>query len=89
MKSNTRLSSLSERISLRYFTFIALYFAEGLPMGILFIGIPAWMAMNNKTVTEIGAFDVACAMPWTFKFFIFSYQQHIDWLIHSGCKTFF
>ncbi|AMR32563.1 hypothetical protein A0256_14585 [Mucilaginibacter sp. PAMC 26640] len=39
-------------------------------MGILFIGIPAWMAMNNKSVTEIGAFDVACAMPWTFKFFI-------------------
>jgi MFS transporter, PAT family, beta-lactamase induction signal transducer AmpG len=65
-----RISSLSERSWLRYFTFIALYFAEGLPMGILFIGIPAWMAMNNKSVTEIGAFDVACAMPWTFKFFI-------------------
>ncbi|WP_295767144.1 MFS transporter [uncultured Mucilaginibacter sp.] len=70
MKLNKRLSTLAERVSLRYFTFIALYFAEGLPMGILFIGIPAWMAMNNKTVTEIGAFDVACAMPWTFKFFI-------------------
>ncbi|MET1056640.1 MAG: MFS transporter [Pedobacter sp.] len=70
MKLKIRLSSLAERVSLRYFTFIALYFAEGLPMGILFIGIPAWMAMNNKSVTEIGAFDVACAMPWTFKFFI-------------------
>jgi PAT family beta-lactamase induction signal transducer AmpG len=70
MNFNIRLSSLAERASLRYFTFIALYFAEGLPMGILFIGIPAWMAMNNKSVTEIGAFDVACAMPWTFKFFI-------------------
>ncbi|MFD1257718.1 MFS transporter [Mucilaginibacter terrae] len=70
MKLNSRVSSLSERSGIRYFTFIALYFAEGLPMGILFIGIPAWMAMNNKTVTEIGAFDVACAMPWTFKFFI-------------------
>ena len=39
-------------------------------MGILFIGIPAWMAMHNKSVAQIGAFDVACAMPWTFKFFV-------------------
>ncbi len=69
MESN-KVISLAGRSWVRYFTFIALYFAEGLPMGILFIGIPAWMAMNNKTVTEIGAFDVACALPWTFKFFV-------------------
>ncbi len=70
MNRITRLPSLADSAFWRYFNFIALYFAEGLPMGILFIGIPAWMAMNNKTVAEIGGFDVACALPWTFKFFV-------------------
>jgi PAT family beta-lactamase induction signal transducer AmpG len=64
------LPALSDSAFLRYFNFIALYFAEGLPMGTLFIGIPAWMAMNDKSIVEIGSFDVACAMPWTFKFFV-------------------
>lgn len=70
MKTTLQLPALSDRSSLRYFTFIALYFAEGLPMGILFIGIPAWLAMHDKTVAEIASFDVACALPWTFKFFV-------------------
>lgn len=65
-----RLPALSDSAFLRYFNFIALYFAEGLPMGTLFIGIPAWMAMNDKSIAEIGSFDVACALPWTFKFFV-------------------
>lgn len=66
----SQLPALSDSAFLRYFNFIALYFAEGLPMGTLFIGIPAWMAMNDKSIAEIGSFDVACAMPWTFKFFV-------------------
>lgn len=39
-------------------------------MGLLFVGIPAWMAQNNKTPTEIGQFAAACALPWTFKFVV-------------------
>lgn len=66
----TSLPALEDSAILRYINFIALYFAEGLPMGMLFIGIPAWMAMNDKSIAEIGSFDVACALPWTFKFFV-------------------
>jgi PAT family beta-lactamase induction signal transducer AmpG len=66
----TKFPALADSTVLRYFNFIALYFAEGLPMGMLFIGIPAWMAMNDKSLVEIGSFDVACALPWTFKFFV-------------------
>ncbi|MBD2757782.1 MFS transporter [Spirosoma validum] len=62
--------ALSNRAFVRYFNFTALYFAEGLNMGMLFVGIPAWMAMQNKTPTEIGAFATACALPWTFKFVV-------------------
>ena len=39
-------------------------------MGMLFVGLPAWMAANGKTPTEIGAFAFACALPWTFKFVV-------------------
>lgn len=67
MNSN-KIPALSENTNLRYANFIALYFAEGLHMGMLFVGIPAWLAMQRKTPTEIGAFAVACSLPWTFKF---------------------
>ncbi|HEV7382439.1 MAG TPA: MFS transporter [Dyadobacter sp.] len=63
-----KIPALSENTNLRYANFIALYFAEGLHMGMLFVGIPTWLAMQGKTPTEIGAFAVACSVPWTFKF---------------------
>ncbi|NIJ55004.1 MFS transporter [Dyadobacter arcticus] len=63
-----KIPALSENTTLRYANFIALYFAEGLHMGMLFVGIPAWLAMQGKTPTEIGGFAVACSLPWTFKF---------------------
>lgn len=64
------IPALSQSAFLRYFNFIALYFVEGLPQGMLFIGIPAWLAVQGKSVTEIGAFAVACSLPWTFKFVV-------------------
>jgi PAT family beta-lactamase induction signal transducer AmpG len=71
MKSTkTALTALSENAFLRYFNFIALYFAQGIPEGMLFYGIPAWMAMNGKSAGEIASFAVACGLPWSFKFII-------------------
>ncbi len=69
MKTKT-LPSLSDNTLLRYFNFIALYFAQGVPEGMLFYGIPAWMAMNGKTPGEIAGFAVACGLPWSFKFIV-------------------
>lgn len=65
-----RLPSLSENTFLRYFNFVALYFAQGVPEGMLFYGIPAWMAMNGKTPGEIAGFAIACGLPWSFKFIV-------------------
>ena len=64
------IPALSENTFLRYFNFIALYFAQGVPEGMLFYGIPAWMAMNGKTPGEIAGFAVACGLPWSFKFIV-------------------
>ncbi|MBC7409883.1 MAG: MFS transporter [Arcicella sp.] len=70
MPETLSLPTLSESAFLRYFNFSALYFAEGLAQGMLFVGIPAWMAMQGKSPSEIGQFAVACSVPWTFKFIV-------------------
>jgi PAT family beta-lactamase induction signal transducer AmpG len=49
---------------------VALYFAQGIPEGMLVMGIPAWMAMNGKTPGEIASFAVVAALPWSFKFIV-------------------
>lgn len=70
VKKTKSIPSLSENKFLRYFNFIALYFAQGVPEGMLFFGIPAWMAMKAKTPSEIASFAVVCGLPWSFKFLI-------------------
>jgi MFS transporter, PAT family, beta-lactamase induction signal transducer AmpG len=70
LKQSNSIPALSENTFLRYFNFIALYFAQGVPEGMLFFGIPAWMAMNGKTPGEIAAFAIACGLPWSFKFIV-------------------
>lgn len=67
-KSNSAI--LSENPLLRYFNFIILYFAQGVPEGMLLYGIPAWMAMNHKSPGEIATFAVACGLPWSLKFIL-------------------
>ena len=69
MRPNT-FSSLSDNTFLRYFNFVALYFAQGVPEGMLGYGIPAWMAMNGKSPGEIAGFAIACGLPWSFKFIV-------------------
>jgi PAT family beta-lactamase induction signal transducer AmpG len=54
----------------RYFSFSALYVAQGIPEGILFFAMPAWLAMNDKPATEIAAFIGVILIPWSFKILI-------------------
>ncbi|MEH6536537.1 MAG: MFS transporter [Psychroserpens sp.] len=61
---------LAENPVLRYLTFSALYIAQGIPEGITFFAIPAWLAMNNKTPMEIASFVAVIGIPWSFKILI-------------------
>ena len=69
-KSKRVLPSISDNTFLRYFNFIALYFAQGIPEGMLTFGIPAWMAMNGKSPGEIASFTIVMVLPWSFKFIV-------------------
>ncbi|MFK7781444.1 MFS transporter [Psychroserpens sp.] len=62
--------SLTESPLSRYFSFSALYIAQGIPEGILFFALPAWLAMNGKDATEIAAFIGIILIPWSFKLLI-------------------
>jgi len=67
---NKRNLILSENPVIRYLTFSALYLAQGIPEGITFFAIPAWLAMNNKTPVEIASFVAVIGIPWSFKILI-------------------
>jgi PAT family beta-lactamase induction signal transducer AmpG len=61
------LPALSESSFLRYITFSILYVAQGIPYGLLWYAIPAWLAMNGKTPGEIGGYIAVLGIPWSFK----------------------
>jgi PAT family beta-lactamase induction signal transducer AmpG len=74
------LPALSESAFLRYFSFVALYIAQGIPEGMAYFGIPAWMAMNGKTPGEIGSFVVAVGLPWSFKMVVAPLMDRFSYL---------
>jgi PAT family beta-lactamase induction signal transducer AmpG len=59
--------ALSENTFLRYFSFAALYVAQGIPEGLLWYAIPAWLAMNGISPGEIGSYVAVIGLPWSFK----------------------
>jgi MFS transporter, PAT family, beta-lactamase induction signal transducer AmpG len=67
LKKRKEWPSLSENTFYRYFSFAILYVAQGIPEGMTYFGIPAWMAMNGKSPGEIGAFIGVIGIPWSFK----------------------
>ena len=67
LKQPRSFPALSENAFLRYFTFAALYVAQGIPEGLLWYAIPAWLAMNGKSPAEIGSYVAVLGIPWSLK----------------------
>ena len=80
LKKPSQIPALSNHTFCRYFNFIALYVAQGIPEGIAFFGIPAWMAMNGKTPGEIGSFVAAVGLPWSFKIIVAPLMDRFTYL---------
>lgn len=59
--------ALSTSAPLRYFSFAALYLAQGIPQGLLLLTIPAWLAANGMDAATVGGFVGIMVLPWTFK----------------------
>lgn len=79
-KKSFGIPSLSENTFLRYFNFVMLYLAQGIPEGMLFYGIPAWMAANEKTAGEVGSFVALVGLPWSFKMVVAPMMDRFTYL---------
>ena len=71
---------LSESNIFRYITFSVLYFAQGIPEGIIFYALPAWLAFNGKTPLEISSYVGIIALPWSFKILAAPIMDRITYL---------
>ena len=52
---------------IRYATGAMMYFAQGIPRGLLAIAIPAWLASQGVSAGEIASYLAVIALPWAFK----------------------
>ncbi|NOQ92548.1 MAG: MFS transporter, partial [Flavobacteriaceae bacterium] len=50
------------------------------PEGMIFFAIPAWLAMNDKSVAEIGAFVGVIGIPWSFKILVAPLMDRFTYL---------
>ena len=62
-----RSLALSEHRLLRFVTLFLLYFAQGLPFGLVDFALPAWLAQNGASAAAIGGVLAMVILPWTFK----------------------
>jgi PAT family beta-lactamase induction signal transducer AmpG len=52
---------------LRLFTLFILYVGQGLPLGLFWFAIPAWMAVNGASAGDVGSVAALTALPWSLK----------------------
>ena len=62
------LPAIAASRNLRLSLIFLMYIAQGLPLGFFYIALPAWLATNGASATEVGAFLSAVSLPWTLKF---------------------
>lgn len=58
---------LSQSRRLRLFTLFILYVGQGLPIGLSWFAIPAWMAANGAPAADVGSVLALTALPWSLK----------------------
>jgi PAT family beta-lactamase induction signal transducer AmpG len=51
----------------RYVTGAMMYFAQGIPYGLLSIAVPAWLASQGVSAADIGSYLAVIILPWVFK----------------------
>lgn len=58
---------LAESSRVRYATGSSMYFAQGIPYGLMNIAVPAWLASEGVGAGEIASFLAIIILPWAFK----------------------
>jgi len=71
---------LSQSSKMRYTTGALAYFAQGIPMGLLHIALPAWLAVEGVPASEIAGFLGVILLPWAFKLLVGPLMDHFEFL---------
>ncbi|MEM8917231.1 MAG: MFS transporter [Pseudomonadota bacterium] len=61
---------LEQSAKLRLLTVFLFYFTQGVPIGLFFYAIPAWLAANGASTAAVAGVVSASILPWTLKFFL-------------------
>ena len=59
--------TLADNTRVRYATGAIMYFAQGVPHGLLAIAIPVWLAGQGVGAGDIGSYLAVIVLPWAFK----------------------
>jgi len=59
--------TLLDSARIRYLTGAMMYFAQGIPRGLLGIAIPAWLASQDVGAGAIASYLAVVILPWVFK----------------------
>lgn len=59
--------NLTDSSRLRYATGAMMYFAQGIPVGLLSIAVPAWLASKGVGAGQIGSYLAVIVLPWALK----------------------
>jgi PAT family beta-lactamase induction signal transducer AmpG len=59
--------TLADNTRVRYATGSIMYFAQGIPQGLLSIAIPVWLASQGVSAGDIGSYLAVIVLPWAFK----------------------
>jgi len=82
-KQRTTMSSkliLADSPRARYATGSVMYFAQGVPYGLMNIAIPAWLASQGVSAGEIASFLAVIVLPWAFKLLSGPLMDHYEFL---------
>lgn len=59
--------TLHDSRQVRFATGAFMYFAQGIPQGLLAIAIPAWLASQGVSSSDIASYLAVIVLPWAFK----------------------
>ena len=59
--------TLADSTRVRYATGAIMYFAQGIPQGLLSISIPVWLVSQGVSAGAIGSYLAVIVLPWAFK----------------------
>jgi len=71
---------LTDSPRVRYATGAAMYFAQGVPYGLMNIAIPAWLASQGIAAGQIASFLAVIVLPWAFKLLSGPLMDHYEFL---------